>query len=125
MNENSSSQSSTSAPHHGLTAEAISRRAYELWEQEGRPESRDLHHWLRAEQQLLAEQNRGSAANANSSAARAPSMDQPLQSPRASAAAPGAKAAPPKRSAPAANGDKQGQAPSRSTQPGMRTAGRS
>jgi hypothetical protein len=125
MNENSSSQSSTSAPHHGLTAEAISRRAYELWEQEGRPESRDLHHWLRAEQQLLAEQNAGSAANSNAGAARAPNTDQPLQSPRASATAPGAKAAPPKRSAPAASGDKQGQAAGRSTQPGMRTAGRS
>lgn len=68
MNENSSSNSSISAPHHGLTADAISRRAYELWEKEGRPENRDLHHWLRAEQELLAEQGKTSGQTGNSSA---------------------------------------------------------
>lgn len=31
----------------------IERRAYELWEHEGRPEGRDLEHWLAAERQLL------------------------------------------------------------------------
>jgi hypothetical protein len=86
MNENSSN--STSLPHHGLTAEAVSRRAYELWEQEGRPESRDLHHWLRAEQQLLAEQNRSNGAgSSNASSARPANTDtQPLQGTRAGAA---------------------------------------
>jgi hypothetical protein len=29
--------------------EAIRRRAYEIWESEGRPEGRDHIHWLRAE----------------------------------------------------------------------------
>lgn len=114
MNENSSSNSSTSAPHHGLTAEAISRRAYELWEQEGRPENRDLHHWLRAEKELLAQQDKSSPptesagaqssrdsdwlqpekdllqqnrnnTGAASSGARAQNTDQPLQSARQSA----------------------------------------
>lgn len=69
MNENSSSNSSTSAPHRGLTADAISRRAYELWEKEGRPENRDLHHWLRAEQELLAEQGKAPGQSGNASSA--------------------------------------------------------
>jgi len=122
MNENSSSNSSTSVSHHGLTAEAISRRAYELWEQEGRPESRDLHHWLRAEQQLLAEQNQGNAP-AQNEAPRAANTDQPLQSRTGGAAGRDTKA-PPKRNGAAAAEVKS--APGRSTsQPGMRTAGRS
>lgn len=88
MNENSSNTPSTSASHHGLTAEAISRRAYELWEQEGRPENRDLHHWLRAEQELLAEQTKSAApASASSAAKTAGSADLPMS---ASAARPAA-----------------------------------
>ena len=107
MNENSSSNPSISASQHGLTAEAISRRAYELWEQEGRPENRDLHHWLRAEQELLAEQGKSSSKSGNSraetaensdwlkpekdllqqnrsgGAARAQNTDQPMQAARA------------------------------------------
>lgn len=63
MNENSPNTPSQSASHHGLTAKAISRRAYELWEQEGRPENRDLHHWLRAEQELLAEMGKSGSSN--------------------------------------------------------------
>ena len=33
----------------------IRERAYELWEQEGRPEGRHLDHWLQAEHELVAE----------------------------------------------------------------------
>lgn len=33
--------------------EEVEHRAYELWEREGRPEGRDLEHWLAAERQLL------------------------------------------------------------------------
>ncbi|MGQ7794627.1 DUF2934 domain-containing protein [Faunimonas sp. B44] len=33
--------------------EALRRRAYELWEQEGRPSNREEDHWLGAEQELL------------------------------------------------------------------------
>ncbi len=35
-----------------IPAEAISRRAYELWEQEGRPDGCDLRHWLQAQKEL-------------------------------------------------------------------------
>jgi HSP20 family protein len=33
--------------------EAIARRAYELFESEGRPQGRDQEHWLKAEAELL------------------------------------------------------------------------
>ena len=38
--------------------ERIRSRAYELWESEGRPEGREVDHWLRAAQELAAEQER-------------------------------------------------------------------
>jgi hypothetical protein len=31
---------------------AIARRAYQLWEAEGRPHGCDLQHWLRAEEEI-------------------------------------------------------------------------
>jgi DUF2934 family protein len=39
------------AEHQGDIAE----RAYRIWEGEGRPNGRDLDHWLRAEAELHAE----------------------------------------------------------------------
>jgi hypothetical protein len=33
----------------------IRERAYQLWEEEGRPEGRDVDHWLNAEHELLNE----------------------------------------------------------------------
>lgn len=88
MNEN---QSSLSLDNAGLTAEAISRRAYELWEQEGRPADRDLHHWLRAEQELRTDRE-DKGANAAPTAlaserARPTNVDQPLQVTRPAAPA--------------------------------------
>lgn len=38
------------------TAEqSISDKAYEFWEAEGRPQGRDVDHWLRAEEALKSE----------------------------------------------------------------------
>lgn len=34
------------------THEEISRRAHEIWEREGRPEGRQVEHWLTAEAEL-------------------------------------------------------------------------
>jgi hypothetical protein len=51
MNQHSSTDSTFSSIQ-GVSAEAISRRAYEIWEREGRPEGQDLRHWLQAEQEL-------------------------------------------------------------------------
>lgn len=33
----------------------LRERAYQLWEQEERPEGLHLHHWLQAERELVAE----------------------------------------------------------------------
>lgn len=84
MNDNASSTFASSSTED-LTAEEISRRAYNLWEQEGRPESRDLEHWLRAEQELRARlQSTGTSAPAMT----AQNNDtQPLKGTRAAAAA--------------------------------------
>lgn len=38
--------------------ERIRTRAYELWEAEGRPEGREIDHWLQAVQELAAEKRR-------------------------------------------------------------------
>ena len=35
----------------------IQRRAYEIWEQEGRPEGRALDHWTQAEQEIRADRD--------------------------------------------------------------------
>jgi hypothetical protein len=35
-----------------MTQQDIGARAYELWEKEGRPDGRDLAHWLEAERFL-------------------------------------------------------------------------
>jgi hypothetical protein len=39
----------------GWDYERIARRAYELYEQRGRQEGRDVEDWMRAEQQLAGE----------------------------------------------------------------------
>jgi hypothetical protein len=36
-----------------LTHDEIARRAYQLWEQRGRPQGRDLELWLEAERQIV------------------------------------------------------------------------
>jgi len=36
--------------------ERIRTRAYELWEAEGRPEGREIEHWLQAVQELHSEE---------------------------------------------------------------------
>lgn len=35
----------------------INRRAYEIWDREGRPEGQELEHWCQAERELAAEGN--------------------------------------------------------------------
>jgi len=52
----------------GLERE-IRTRAYERWQQEGRPEGRDKEHWLAAERELTI-------GNPGQTSADAPSVDQ-------------------------------------------------
>ena len=81
MNHHVSSDSSGSTR---TNANEVSRRAYELWEKEGRPEGCDLRHWLQAEQEL----NATSPDNGIRPEATAPQTDiRPLQGTRAGAAA--------------------------------------
>lgn len=42
-------------PISPVTHEEIARCAYYIWESEGRPEGRDVEHWLQAELQLQAD----------------------------------------------------------------------
>ncbi|HVS52715.1 MAG TPA: DUF2934 domain-containing protein [Opitutaceae bacterium] len=95
MNSNSSTDSSLSSSN-SASADAISRRAYELWEQEGRPDGNDLRHWLQAEQELGERGGSGAAASSSSAtrnssdaqSARQQATDtRPLQGTRAAAAA--------------------------------------
>jgi hypothetical protein len=51
----------TTAP---ADADRVRQRAYELWEQAGRPEGHHVDFWLRAEAELAAEQEPGSPAPA-------------------------------------------------------------
>lgn len=40
------------APAPEITSEEIARRAYFIWEQQGRPAGKEAEHWYQAEQQL-------------------------------------------------------------------------
>jgi len=84
MNQQSSTDLSASS---NISPDTISRRAYELWEAEGRPEGCDLRHWLQAEQELSG---RDTKNNLSGNTAQVPARDSdvtPLQGTRAAAAA--------------------------------------
>lgn len=85
MNQNASTSSSSTT--FGAPADEISRRAYELWENEGRPEGSDLRHWLQAEQELSARKSGRSPESsqpADYGQSRDTGTDQPLQGTRSS-----------------------------------------
>lgn len=41
-----------SYPVRHIPAEAIRKRAYEIWQREGKPQNKSLEHWQRAETEL-------------------------------------------------------------------------
>ena len=82
MNQFSSLDTSTTA---NVAPDVISRRAYEIWEREGRPEGCDLRHWLQAEQELAQASSGGSSGN-NAPVPPRHSDVAPLQGTRAAAA---------------------------------------
>ena len=91
MNQDRSTDLSNSAP---IGADAISRRAYEIWEREGRPDGCDLRHWLEAEQELREQpggtgstEPASNAGNVSSGPRNTGSDVRPLQGTRAAAAA--------------------------------------
>jgi hypothetical protein len=88
MNQQASSNST-------ISADRISHRAYELWENEGRPEGNDLRHWLQAEQEVAGNGStsptstmQDTTPGGDSSAPRNTGSDvRPLQGTRAAGAA--------------------------------------
>ena len=44
-------------PTQEITSEQIARRAYSIWEQQGRPAGKEAEHWLLAEQQIKSSQS--------------------------------------------------------------------
>ncbi len=46
-------------PFQTASSEQVSRRAYELWQQAGYPQGRDLEFWLAAERQLQRDKRAG------------------------------------------------------------------
>lgn len=46
------------SPIEVITYEEIAAHAYAIWDECGRPEGRELEHWLRAEQELRVERER-------------------------------------------------------------------
>ena len=91
MNHQESSTDTSLSTHGGDRADAISRRAYELWEKEGRPDGSDLRHWLQAEQELRTERSAATqpaSSPATTETTRNTGTDtQPLAGTRAAAAA--------------------------------------
>lgn len=57
--------------------EDVSRRAYELWEKDGRPEGNEQQHWYQAEKELSQGGNR-SRPIPSQSAGSAPSSPGPI-----------------------------------------------
>lgn len=108
MNPSSSTDSSIAS---STNADAVSRRAYELWENEGRPEGSDLRHWLQAEQELGISPSAPDVSSESERTGRAQPPDAPRSSggdPRSlhgsRGSAPGMRE--PKRNAPSPFGDK-------------------
>jgi len=64
MNSNPSSYRTADSANLEASPETISRRAYELWEEAGKPEGTDLQHWLQAEKEMS-----GQSQNSSDSAA--------------------------------------------------------
>jgi hypothetical protein len=111
MNHHSSTDSTNSTV---VSADSISRRAYELWEQEGRPENSDMRHWLQAERELNVSQSDSSARPASATGMTSTGSDvRPLQDTRAAAAASRES----KRGSNAPFGEKNGQSAARRKSP--------
>lgn len=61
----------TALSNPAISDAAVAERAYGIWEQEGRPEGREIEHWLRAEAEMRATAKAGEAMRpATRSAAR-------------------------------------------------------
>jgi hypothetical protein len=57
-----------------ISHENISRRAYQIWEQDGQPDGQETAHWLQAEHELRAQHEKASGTDA----ARGKAVEPPL-----------------------------------------------
>ncbi len=62
--------------------ERVRRRAYEIWEEQGRPQGRDVEHWLRAEAELTAARPAPAAARAPSNEGATKAVVRRRQAPK-------------------------------------------
>ena len=60
----------------------VARRAYEIWEREGRPHGHDWDHWLAAEREIAREAHPGTAISGTARAVSAAGASKPKR-PRA------------------------------------------
>jgi hypothetical protein len=95
MNPNPNTASTATSPSTA-SADAISRRAYEIWEQNGKPDGNDLEHWLQAEKEIGGNRsqsngdrtNRQGNGTASSSTSPRNTDTRPLQGTRGAPPAP-------------------------------------
>lgn len=92
--------------------ERIRERAYAIWEEEGRPEGNDYHHWLRAVEELRTEAGQAPAADAaETMAGTAPKQSDPaapiVPDSLHAAPMPGAAAAPTSQGSAVRTGEKR------------------
>lgn len=62
--------------------ERIRARAHALWEREGRPEGREMDHWLEAEAELNSADGREAGEEAAPEAEGKPNIEKPAKVPR-------------------------------------------
>jgi len=66
-----------------IRKERIRRRAYELWEEDGRPHGRDQEHWRRAEAEMSVWERRGHVPRSLSSVNENPTTNEKVGSRKA------------------------------------------
>jgi hypothetical protein len=72
----------------------IRQRAYEIWEQEGRPHGEDMKHWLQAFQEIAASADAGEQPVKKSRSKKAVAADLPSKTKGASKSKGGAQSVP-------------------------------
>jgi hypothetical protein len=76
------------ALHEETSVRAVARRAYQIWEREGRPQGRDIQHWLEAESEIARDL---AIAIANAPGAPRLIADRTFTSPRGQGSSPVSK----------------------------------
>jgi hypothetical protein len=81
-----------------VTADRIRRRAYEIWEREGRPHGREAEHWRLACEEIASEEGQNAHATSDSQTV----LEVPMQQAAAAEAKPASDEPPTRKKRPAA-----------------------